>query len=167
MNTEKLLRRSNISIPPREKLLHATKTWVKSWNQALGPPCSVLHWNRIQFRWLTWPVLNQFSLLPLNQFTSVPSPCAFCASIPTDCMPAQSRSDFFPQLEQSPQDETDGFLPETDRERGLCNRQPGLGDAYSGNDSLYQCPTSSCYVTVHWQSARNKVRPLLLVHAAL
>lgn len=69
-------------------------------------------------------------------------------------MPAWSRSDSSPQLEQSHQGETDGFLPETDRVRGLCNRPPGLGDGVC--DGLSRCPTSPCYVAIHWQSAKKQ-----------
>ena len=71
-------------------------------------------------------------------------------------MPAWSRSDSSPQLEQSRQGETDGFLPETDRVRGLCNRQPGLGGGVCDGEGLSRCPTSPCYVVIRWQSAKKQ-----------
>ena len=55
----------------------------------------------------------------------------------------------FLQLGQFLQNGTDGFLPETDRVRGLCNRQPGLGDALCRRKGLSHCPTSSYYVVKH------------------
>ena len=63
-------------------------------------------------------------------------------------MTSKCHSHSFLQLERSPLDETDGFLPETDQGRGLCNRQPGLGDALC-RDRYSQCPTSSYYVITH------------------
>ena len=64
-------------------------------------------------------------------------------------MPSKFRFHSFLQLGQFLQNGTDGFLPGTDRERGLCNRQPGLGDAVRRGKGFSHCPTSSYYVITH------------------
>ena len=95
-------------------------------------------------------------------------PCAFCVSIPTNCMSSQSRSDSslrYLRSLQSPRDETGEFLLETDQGRGLCSRQKGLAafEALRGprhhhrQAILYRYPTSTCYATKHWQSKANKI----------